>query len=362
VATVVPLVLTLVLLTTAGPGRLASRPAAGTRVVAAPARATDSTRLASLINQERVRHGLAPLMVSRRLNTLATAHSADMAGQKRLWADPDPGAGTLADIALSEHVDCASSVEQAFERLMSSPAQRARVLQPSLNALGLGTAGGSCLWVTAMFAKAPAKRQSGSVTRTTVAPTTTVPPRSATTTTGAATTTRATPSTAAPAPAPSGASSTAQAIVKDLFGRLNAERAARGLPALAWDADLARMATDWSSHMASAGTFAHRELSTARSLPGISKFSALGENIAWVQGYPNDAFQLHTGWMKSDEHRQNMLQPGFDSVGIGVVCSAGGQAWATQDFGKASSSTPAMSSAIPSQDPIVAVKLDGLAC
>lgn len=355
-ATVVPVVISLVLLATADPSRIFLHPTAESRLAATPVRSGDPTRLVTLINQERVRRGLAPLMVSRRLNAMAAAHSADMAGQKRLWADPNPGAGTLNGISISEHVDCAASADQAFARLMSSPEKRAKVLQPNLNAVGLGTASGSCLWITTMFAKVPVKQQTGSVRRKPVVPTTTVPVARA-----SSTPTRPSPPTTVAATAPTRSPSTAERITKDLFARVNAERAARGLPALVWSADLARLAADWSGHMASTGTFAHRDLGAAGRLPGISRFSALGENIAWVEGYQNDAFQLHSGWMKSDGHRQNILQPGFDSIGIGVVCS-GGKAWATQNFGRASPSTPNLSSATPPQDPITAVKLDGLVC
>jgi uncharacterized protein YkwD len=359
-AIVVPIVISLVLLVTAGPARLSSRATAGAKegggakLVAASVRAGDSNRLATLINQERVRHGLAPLAVSPRLNALAAAHSVEMAAQQRLWAEPEPGTGALGGLPLAEHVECAASVEQAFERLLRAPEKRASILEPSVNAVGLGTAGGRCLWVTAMFAKVPAKQQTGAARPTTVAP------RGTGSAAPATPTTRSSPPTTAQAAAPR-PSSTAEAIAKDLFGRANAERAARGLPALAWSDDLAKLASDWSSHMAATGDFAHRDLGAARNQPGISKFSALGENIAWVAGYQNDAFQLHTGWMKSDGHRENLLQPGFDSVGIGVVCS-GGKAWATQNFGRASASTPNLSSTVPSQDPITAVELDGLVC
>ncbi len=114
--------------------------------------------------------------------------------------------------------------------------------------------------------------------------------------------------------------------------------------------------------MASTGDFEHRDLGAASSLPGIDKFSALGENIAWVEGYPNEALQLHTGWMHSDGHRSNMLQPGFDSVGIAVVCS-GGRAWATQNFGRLDDSkAPDMTSGTPPENPIVATAADGLSC
>ena len=194
---------------------------------------------------------------------------------------------------------------------------------------------------------------------------TTTTSKATTTTTRAATPTSRAPRTTAPpttAAAPAGGGSTAQTLTNDLFDRLNAERRARGLAALKWDGDLARVAGDWSAQMARTGNFAHRDLGAAGSLPGMSKFSALGENIAWVEGYPSMGNQLHVGWMKSEGHRANMLQRGFDSVGIGVVC-AGGRAWATQNFGRLDSSgAPSMSSSTPAEDPIVATRDDGVRC
>ncbi len=187
----------------------------------------------------------------------------------------------------------------------------------------------------------------------TTAPTTTGPPR---------TIMPAGAPSSTSAPATSAATTVPGKITQELFARLNAERQARGLATLKWDPSLANMAADWSQHMASTGDFSHRDLGGASSLPGISKFSALGENIAWVEGYPNEAYQLHIGWMHSDGHRSNMLQPGFDSVGIAVTCS-GGRAWATENFGRRDSSgAPAMSNSTPAEDPIVATSLDGLHC
>jgi uncharacterized protein YkwD len=198
-------------------------------------------------------------------------------------------------------------------------------------------------------------RRPGRTTTTTAATTTTRAPT---------TTTRRPPRTTAPAAtsAPAGNRTTAQKLASDLFDRLNAERRARGLAALAWDGDLARVAGDWSAEMAGSGNFRHRDLGAAGGLPGMGKFSALGENIAWVEGYPSMGNQLHVGWMRSEGHRANMLQRGFDSVGIGVVCS-GGRAWATQNFGRLDGSdAPSMSSGTPAEEPIVATRSDGVRC
>src|SRR4029453_3931796 len=135
-----------------------------------------------------------------------------------------------------------------------------------------------------------------------------------------------------------------------------------GVAARGGDAALARGAGDWSAHMASTHNFAHRDLGAAGSLPGMSKFSALGENIAWVEGYTNMGNQLHVGWMKSEGPRANRRQRGFGPVGIGVVCSDG-RAWATQNFGRLdSSSAPSMSSTPPAEEPIVATRNDAVRC
>jgi uncharacterized protein YkwD len=331
---------------------------------AAAAPAPDTVRLASLVNAERSRRGLPALRVVPRLSAMAGAQSARMAAARRLsnsvgLADAVQPAG-----AWEEQVRCAASVDAAHQDLMASTTARRRILSRSFNALGVGATRADCVWVTELLANVPeaattdrAERRPRRATTSTAAPTTTT--RAATTTTEPEP-----PPTTAPAaaPAPAGSQTTAQKLTSDLFNRLNAERQARGLAALEWDDDLARIAADWSAHMASTGTFAHRDLGAAGSLPGMAKFSALGENIAWVEGYPSMGYQLHVGWMKSEGHRANMLQRGFDSVGIGVVCS-GGRAWATQNFGRLDSSdAPSMSSSTPAEEPIVATRSDGVRC
>jgi len=341
---VIPLLLAWALLpASAKPG--AGRPFGQDRAAAA-APAPDAVRLASLVNAERSHRGLPALTVLPRLSTLAAAIRADWAPAS-VW---------------EEQVRCAGTVEAAHQELMRSAGAKRRILSRSFNALGVGTSNAGCVWVTELLASVPDTSAAGNARR----------PARPTTTTNATTTTRAATTTTKPAPrpttaptsapAPAGNQTTAQKLTSDLFDRLNAERRARGLAALDWDGDLARIAGDWSAEMASSGNFRHRDLGAAGGLPGMSKFSALGENIAWVEGYPNMGNQLHVGWMRSEGHRANILQRGFDSVGIGVVCS-GGRAWATQNFGRLdSSSAPSMASSTPAENPIVATRDDGVRC
>jgi len=58
----------------------------------------------------------------------------------------------------------------------------------------------------------------------------------------------------------------------------------------------------------------------------------VGENIATGRGVP--AGSLHVAWMHSQAHRDNILSPGFQAVGIGVYCAPDGSMWATTDFGR----------------------------
>jgi uncharacterized protein YkwD len=361
---VFPLLLAWALLpASAKPG--AGRPFGQDRAASA-APAPDAVRLASLVNAERSRHGLPALSTVPRLSALAGAQSARMASAHRLSSSVGLAQAVQPASAWEEQVRCATSVEAAHQDLMGSATARRRILSRSFNAIGVGAHKVGCMWVTELLAKVPdAATAAGGTARRPGRPTTTT---AATTTTRAATTTTkpaprpTTAPTSGDAPAPAGSQTTAQKLASDLFNRLNAERRARGLAALKWDSDLARVAGDWSAHMSSTGTFAHRDLGAAGSLPGMSKFSALGENIAWVEGYPSMGNQLHVGWMKSEGHRANMLQRGFDSVGIGVVCSSG-RAWATQNFGRLdSSSAPSMSSSTPAEEPIVATRNDGVRC
>jgi uncharacterized protein YkwD len=287
-----------------------------------------------------------------------------MATARRLSASPGLASAVQPASVWKEQVRCAASVEAAHRELMRSAGAKRRILSRSFNAIGVGTRSAGCVWVTELLATVPDATAAGTAKR---------PGRPTTTTTATTTTTRAT-TTTRPAPRPTaapttasggsspGSQSTAQKLASDLFDRLNAERQARGLAALDWDGDLARVAGDWSAEMASSGNFRHRDLGAAGGLPGMAKFSGLGENIAWVEGYPSMGNQLHVGWMRSEGHRANMLQRGFDSVGIGVVCS-GGRAWATQNFGRLdNSSAPSMGSSTPAEEPIVATRSDGVRC
>lgn len=173
------------------------------------------------------------------------------------------------------------------------------------------------------------------------------------------------PATAPPSAPPPAAGSAAPAeerMARAIFDRVNDERRARGLSPVGWSDQLATVARDWSASMAETGRFEHQDLGAVLGGGDVEGLSAMGENIATTSA-PVPAGVLHVGWMRSDEHRVNVLNPGFDRLGIGVVCAADGSVWATQEFGRTvSAALPDIASQTPPQEPIARPAEDGPSC
>ncbi len=134
----------------------------------------------------------------------------------------------------------------------------------------------------------------------------------------------------------------------DLFTRVNAERQARGLPALHYDARLATFARAWSATMSVSG-FRHSDI--RRLFEG--RFNFVGENIASASGPGASAGAIHNMWMHSDGHRENLLAAAYDVIGIGVYCAPDGTMWATQNFGRHASLGNGPPLTLPPANPIV---------
>lgn len=81
--------------------------------------------------------------------------------------------------------------------------------------------------------------------------------------------------------------------------------------------------------MAGSATMGHNP-SYDSQIPG--GFSIAGENVGYAGGFADNSATIHTGWMNSPGHRDNILRGSFTHVGIGYVVDAAGTAWATQVF------------------------------
>lgn len=112
----------------------------------------------------------------------------------------------------------------------------------------------------------------------------------------------------------------------------NQARAQAGVPPLKADAGLALAALKHTRRMISENaSIQHQyrgelELSERAGLAG-AHFDLVEENIA----VGASAEQIHDAWMHSKLHRENMLNPGVNRVGIAVIASRG-VLYATADF------------------------------
>lgn len=128
-----------------------------------------------------------------------------------------------------------------------------------------------------------------------------------------------------------GTDSQDRTYIEQVVDLVNAERVKAGLTALAIDSGIEAAAlvrakeTEISfSHTRPDGS----SFSTALTEQGVS-FRGSGENIAWGQRTPQEVM---TGWMNSDGHRANILNPKFTKIGVGYYQNAAGRSYWTQLF------------------------------
>ncbi|WP_314244364.1 CAP domain-containing protein [Streptomyces kutzneri] len=113
---------------------------------------------------------------------------------------------------------------------------------------------------------------------------------------------------------------------------VNQERALAGCGPVRANPPLAALAGAYSLDMATRGFFSHEDpegntpwdRATKAGISGLG-----GENIARGQG---DAEAVMKAWMNSPDHKANILNCEFRTLGVGVQLAAGGPWW-TQDFG-----------------------------
>jgi hypothetical protein len=104
---------------------------------------------------------------------------------------------------------------------------------------------------------------------------------------------------------------------------INSARAAKGLPALSSNGQLASVAASWTQKMAASGKLAHNP----RLAGQVSGYRFVGENV----GYGPDARTIHRAFMNSSGHRANILDRDYSQVGVAVV-TVDGRMWVTEVF------------------------------
>ena len=107
-----------------------------------------------------------------------------------------------------------------------------------------------------------------------------------------------------------------------LLALVNRSRAEAGLKPLQWDNRLAEAAHEHAQLMSAKGELSHQfpgEPDLANRLVPKLRLDQAGENVF----YDASLQSAHEAFMKSPNHRANLLNPAYDSIGIGIVDVAG---------------------------------------
>ena len=105
---------------------------------------------------------------------------------------------------------------------------------------------------------------------------------------------------------------------------VNQSRNSIGLPGLPVNIDLSLKAQAWSRQLANDQRLYHSNLADGNGY----NWYRLGENV----GYGYSIEQVHNAFMNSSGHRANILDGGFNRIGVGVTRDGGGRLWVVQEF------------------------------
>ena len=106
----------------------------------------------------------------------------------------------------------------------------------------------------------------------------------------------------------------------DMVQAVNQDRAAAGLGGLAWDEQLHGLAQSHANEIAASGSLWHSDLGGWLAMPWMGAWRSLGENLLVAPAGTN-AWSAEDMWMGSGPHRANILNGGFNRIGVGVTSS-----------------------------------------
>lgn len=131
---------------------------------------------------------------------------------------------------------------------------------------------------------------------------------------------------------------------KSSVALLNDSRSARRLAPLVGQPGLDAMARAQAARMAARGEIYHNpNLASDADRAGLP-WSRIGENV----GVGPNVSVIHEAFLDSPQHRDNMLYPAFNAIGVGVATGTGSRAglvFVAHVFGQLRSATPRLPSA-----------------
>jgi uncharacterized protein YkwD len=131
-------------------------------------------------------------------------------------------------------------------------------------------------------------------------------------------------------------------LEQQMFTLINNDRAARGRPALTWNATLATGARKHSQLMTSGCGLQHQ--CPGEPSPGMRitnegvHWTSWGENIGYYGGdgnYSNDIQQIERSMINEGPggyHYNNLMSTSFKQIGVGISIDSKGYVWVTEDF------------------------------
>jgi uncharacterized protein YkwD len=151
-------------------------------------------------------------------------------------------------------------------------------------------------------------------------------------------------------------------VPRQQFVLVNLERTSRGLAPLRWDATLAQIATAYSRQMVQLHFFAHTSPISGsfeerlNANPHIANhYRAIGENLAgnWAPAAGAIYEYLYNDAAERCAHRQNILNPQFDVIGIGMAAGGPWHSISTQEMLASSQANPYIGAAPDTMPPTI---------
>lgn len=123
----------------------------------------------------------------------------------------------------------------------------------------------------------------------------------------------------------------------EIFELVNQQRAAKKIKALEWDDDLANLAQEYSKQMAKENFFSHTDkkglgIVERAENKDIKDYLKISENLFLFRGYEGFTYTAVDRWMRSAEHKRNILDPEFQFTGIGIAETNDSAVYITQVF------------------------------
>jgi uncharacterized protein YkwD len=126
-----------------------------------------------------------------------------------------------------------------------------------------------------------------------------------------------------------------EGIEQEVLRLVNEIRLTEGLSQLTWSSLLSEIGEEYACTMIESDFFAHVDPDTQegpgeRAIKGGYVFLALGENLAGGQQTPQAVVDA---WMNSESHRDNILNPIWQEMGVGVRRGGDYGIYWVQEFG-----------------------------